>query len=102
MSVRGSCLCGGIAEMTGTPRRVLHCHYYEVPDAKHFMHVFCRVCGSSMPRFDEGRGFAVVPMGAFDDDPGARPEGHIFVDSKAPWADITDALPRHPGPPPSI
>jgi len=75
---------------------------FKVPDAKHFTHVFCRVCGSSMPRRDEGRGIAIVPMGSFDDDPGARPGRHIFVDSKAPWDEITDGLPCFPGPPPSI
>ena len=75
---------------------------FKVPDAKFFGHVFCKVCGSSMPRFDEGRGFAVIPMGAFDDDPGVRPEVHIFVDSKAPWDVITDDLPKFPGPPPGM
>lgn len=75
---------------------------YKVPEAKRFTHVFCRVCGASMPRFDEALGFAIVPMGAFDDDPGIRPGRHIFVDSKAPWDEITDDLPRFPGPPPSI
>jgi hypothetical protein len=54
-----------------------------------------------MPRLDPGRALAIVPMGSFDDDPGARPERHIFVDSKASWEDITDGLPRFPGPPPS-
>lgn len=67
---------------------------YKVPDAKFFTHAFCRVCGSSMPRLDEARQLAVVPMGAFDDDPGLRPQGHIFVDSKAAWEDIHDDLPR--------
>jgi hypothetical protein len=75
---------------------------FKVPDAKYFAHVFCRVCGASMPRLDEARGIAIVPMGSFDDDPGIRPERHIFVDSKAPWHEITDDLPRFPGPPPSI
>ena len=75
---------------------------FKVPDAKFFSHVFCKVCGSSMPRFDEGRGFAVVPMGVLDDDPGVRPEVHIFVDSKAPWDAITDDLPKFPGPPPPM
>lgn len=74
---------------------------YKLPDAKFFTHVFCRRCGASMPRIDEGRGFAVVPMGAFDDDPGVRPERHIYVDSKASWDEITDGLPTFPGPPPS-
>lgn len=74
---------------------------YKPPDARTFTHVFCRVCGSSMPRLDESRGIAVVPMGAFDDDPGARPERHIFVESKASWEQISDdGLPRVPGSPP--
>jgi hypothetical protein len=55
-----------------------------------------------MPRLDEGRGIAIVLMGAFDDDPGVRPERHIFVDSRAPWDEITDGLPEFAGPPPSL
>ncbi len=74
---------------------------YRVPEAQFFAHVFCRTCGSSMPNVDEARGIAIVPMGAFDDDPGVRPERHIFVDSKAPWDDVADGLPQFPGPPPS-
>jgi hypothetical protein len=38
---------------------------------------------------------AIVPMGALDDDPGVRPQAHIFVGSKAPWDVITDDLPQH-------
>jgi hypothetical protein len=30
-----------------------------------------------------------------DDDPGIRPERHIYVGSKAPWFEITDDLPQH-------
>jgi len=68
---------------------------YKVPEARFFMQVFCRTCGSPMPRVDPERSFAVVPMGSLDDDPGARPEGHIFVGSMAPWYRITDALPQY-------
>lgn len=75
---------------------------YKVPDAKHFTHVFCRVCGASMPRLDESRQIAVIPMGAFDDDPGVRPERHIFTDSRAPWDEVVDGLPAFPGPPPTM
>jgi hypothetical protein len=74
---------------------------YRLPDARFFAHVFCRICGASMPRIDEARGIAIGPVGAFDDDPGVRPERHIHVDSKASWDDITDGLPAFPGPPPS-
>jgi hypothetical protein len=67
---------------------------YKVPEALRFTHVFCRQCGSPMPRVDPDRGLTVVPMGSFDDDPGMRPQSHIFVASKAPWFDVADDLPQ--------
>ena len=73
---------------------------YKVPEARHFTHVFCRTCGSSLPRIDRDRNLAVVPMGALDDDPGMRPQAHIFTGSKALWYDIADDLPQHPEYPP--
>lgn len=69
---------------------------YKVPEALRFTQVFCRVCGSSMPRRDPQRALAIAPMGVLDDDPGIRPERHIFTDSKAPWFSIADSLPQHP------
>jgi hypothetical protein len=68
---------------------------YKIPEARFFMQVFCPTCGSPMPRIDRERGIAVVPMGSLDDDPGIRPQFHIFVGSKAPWFEITDDLPQH-------
>lgn len=68
---------------------------HKVTDAQHFTHFFCQTCGSSMPRIDRGRGIAVVPMGGLDDDPGMRPQAHLFVGSKAPWYDIRGGLPQH-------
>lgn len=75
---------------------------YRPPPAKFFAHWFCQVCGSTMPRFDEGRGFTIVPMGSFDDDPGARPSRHIHVGSKAPWDVIDDDLPQYEAGPPTL
>jgi len=40
-------------------------------------------------------------MGTLDDDPGIRPQMHIFVGSKAPWFDIADELPQHEEYPPA-
>jgi hypothetical protein len=68
---------------------------YKVPDAQHFTQVFCRICGSNMPRIDRERDLAIVPTGALDDDPGLPVEAHIFVGSKAPWFTIADALPQY-------
>jgi hypothetical protein len=35
-----------------------------------------------------------VPLGTLDDDPGVRPELHVYVANKAPWFTITDDLPQ--------
>jgi len=76
---------------------------YKVPEAKTFAHAFCRVCGSSMPRLDPSRQLAIIPMGSFDDDPGVRPERHVFIESKATWHEISeDGLPTFAGPPPTL
>jgi hypothetical protein len=68
---------------------------YKMPAAERFTHVFCKVCGSSLPFQNVDRGVVVVPMGSLDDDPKHPPDAHIFTDSKAPWFTITDSLPRH-------
>lgn len=58
---------------------------------------FCRVCGS--PLWKE---MAIAPdqvrirLGTLDDDPGTRPALHYAVDSKAPWYEIVDDLPKLP------
>jgi hypothetical protein len=59
---------------------------------------FCSVCGSSLfgGTWPEGPQVS-IRLGAFDGDPGIRPQFHTFVDSKAPWDAITDDLPQYPG-----
>lgn len=58
---------------------------------------FCRACGTPLlSRFDDNPSVYGLPLGALDDDPGVRPERHVFVANKAPWFDIADALPQHP------
>lgn len=67
--------------------------YESSPD---HIRTFCRVCGSTLltefPKMPKEVG---LPLGTLDDDPGIRPEFHIFVDSKAPWFTIHDQLPQH-------
>jgi hypothetical protein len=60
---------------------------------------FCVQCGSSLfggtwPEGDQ----VSIRLGSLDGDPGIRPQFHTFVDSKAPWDEITDELPQYPGP----
>ncbi len=68
---------------------------YTLPEARRFTYAFCRLCGSSMPRCDPNGGPVGIPMGSLDDDPGMRPQAHIFVASKAPWYEIADDLPQY-------
>jgi hypothetical protein len=57
---------------------------------------FCITCGSSLFGGDWPEGPQVsIRMGAFDDDPGIRPQFHTYVDSRAPWDAIADNLPQH-------
>ncbi|MGH7558788.1 MAG: GFA family protein [Gemmatimonadota bacterium] len=59
---------------------------------------FCVRCGSSLfgGTWPEGPEVS-IRLGSVDGDPGIRPQYHTFVDSKAPWDEITDDLPQHPG-----
>ena len=58
---------------------------------------FCRICGSSLFGGDWPDGEQVsIRMGAFDEDPGIRPQFHTFVKDRAPWEVITDDLPQYP------
>lgn len=122
--VRGSCLCGDAAWEAGGPLALMsHCHcsmcrkshgtgFFTAvaAPAAGFRVVrgesgvarfesspgnfrsFCRRCGSML--WNGSGEHVFMPAGCLDDDPGVRPIAHIFVASKAPWDEITDALPR--------
>jgi hypothetical protein len=55
----------------------------------------CRACGSLLFSVVRDGAFAHVTLGTLVDDPSIRPTAHIFVESKAPWFEITDNLPQH-------
>lgn len=74
---------------------------YKVPEARFFSQSFCRRCGSAVPFVDSSRQIAIVPMGGLDDAPPVTPQEHIWVDSKAVWHEIHDALPQYAKGPPS-
>ena len=77
--------------------------YYEA--TRGYRRGFCRVCGSPIlnraephSRVAESHPQSLdefgIALGTLDDDPGVRPESHIFVGSKATWFEITDDLPQ--------
>jgi hypothetical protein len=58
---------------------------------------FCGVCGSALWSEDPASGSRGVRLGAFDSDPGVRPQWHQFVAYAASWEPIPDdGLPRFP------
>lgn len=67
---------------------------YETPPG--VRRTFCKRCGSTLQFIRDSRpeSFSLA-LGTLDDDPGIQPSAHIFVGSKAPWFEITDALPQY-------
>jgi hypothetical protein len=55
---------------------------------------FCERCGSPVPDPPAGARWFEIPAGLLDGDPRVRPDRHIFVECKAPWYEIGDALPQ--------
>jgi hypothetical protein len=69
---------------------------WQPPDG--FAKVFCSACGSALwSRHPDDPDVVAVRLGAFDDDPGVRPQYRQYVASAAPWEPIPDdGLPRYP------
>ncbi len=63
---------------------------------------FCRICGSVAPMLAADAGLAILPAGNLEEDPGIRPQLHMFVASKAPWDEIGDDLPQFDAYPPGF
>ena len=54
----------------------------------------CATCGSLLFSVVRDGEYVHVAMGSLVDNPSIRPTKHIFVGSKPPWFEISDALPR--------
>jgi hypothetical protein len=132
MTVRGACLCGDVAFEADAPFAFMgHCHcsmcrkahgtafstaLAVAPERFRWLRgaesirpyqssssgsrPFCGRCGSAVP-VRAGEHVLILPA-VLDDDPGMRPQAHIFVASKAPWHEIADALPRFDAYPPGM
>jgi len=73
---------------------------FKLPESQYFITTFCRDCGSPVAKAFEDFDMVMLPAGSLDQDPGLRPEAHIYVASKASWLDITDDLPQFEEMPP--
>ncbi len=72
--------------------------YQSSPDRERH---FCKNCGAPLVASHGGKITEIV-LGSVDGDPGVRPLEHIFVASRAPWYEITDALPQFEEWPPGL
>lgn len=68
---------------------------YQPTDAARFVIGFCGGCGGAAPVEQDSTPFVLVPVGLLDEELSGHPEGHIFVESKASWYEIEDALPEY-------
>ena len=60
-----------------------------------YQSTFCSNCGSPVPPpVPEGESLE-IPAGAFDDDPGIKPDKHIFVELMPAWDDLQSTLPAY-------
>lgn len=55
--------------------------------------VFCKTCGSPLPR-QEGQSHVILPAGTLDDDGFLKPTAHIFYASRSSWEDQVIDLQR--------
>ena len=68
--------------------------HFKLAGTRYFITTFCEACSSPMPRAFEEFGVFMLPASSIDQDPGIRPEAHIYVASKAQWHTIDDDLPQ--------
>jgi hypothetical protein len=66
------------------------------PSSETMARTFCSNCGSTLQAILKTEPDVIyLTLGTTDGDPKCRPECHIFVESKAPWHEITDDLPQY-------
>lgn len=58
-----------------------------------YVRSFCPRCGGLAPHVPDQAASIEIPAGLLDDDPGLRPDKHIFVEHKAPWHAPDRSLP---------
>ena len=124
---KGGCLCGGYQfEVSGEFTQMMDCHCSmcrkahgaafatfvgcqasdfrllqgedlvgRYKSSEQGVRSFCQNCGSNLPMTfgDE----VYIPAGLLDGDPGVRTSAHMFVGSKASWAQIADDAAQYDG-----
>ncbi|MEO8003135.1 MAG: GFA family protein [Arenimonas sp.] len=66
---------------------------YRMPEVRAFSNCFCSECGSALPWLTKNEKWYVVPAGALNEDPGAKPDENIYWGSRASWYVPENELP---------
>ncbi|GMQ62142.1 GFA family protein [Vallitalea maricola] len=66
---------------------------YQFKSTRHIKS-FCPDCGSALPNIQMDGTLLVVPAGCLDTEVPIRPQGHIYMASKANWDNDLDKVPR--------
>jgi ADP-ribosyl-[dinitrogen reductase] hydrolase len=53
---------------------------------------FCSICGSPIVAEYPDRAYVSLRVATLDDDPGARPESHLWMSHAAPWLASSDTV----------
>lgn len=67
---------------------------YESSEGKY--RYFCSTCGSHLMAERPAQPHVILRVATLDDDPGARPEFHIWTSHDVPWLTDEGATPHHP------
>ena len=101
--VSGSAHCANLfvpaAQLTWTHGEA-QVRRHEHAGAASFCTGFCAICGSRLPWLTRNGKLAIVPAGALDSDPGARPTRSVHFASRGPWYVSCAELPAFDEEPP--
>ncbi len=64
---------------------------YTLPATRHTKS-FCSQCGSALPYTDHIDDVLVVPAGSLDNQMNIKPNAHLFISSKATWAENIESI----------
>jgi len=56
---------------------------------------FCSICGSHLVAERLGQPHIILRVATLDEDPGARPVGHIWTSDDVPWLQYEGKIPRY-------
>jgi hypothetical protein len=75
-----------------------HISIYEAPilyGPPAYHSTFCSGCGSPVPDPHPAENKLEIPAGLLDEDPGLKPDKHIFIELIPAWDKVSDHLPQY-------